>query len=64
MNFSKHQNQDQHIMDRKIQNNDLYIGYLINGAIQLGISHNYQIVGFCFMDKYCWTNIFGFEKLK
>jgi hypothetical protein len=29
----------------------------------IGYSKDGTVIGFCFWDKYCWTNVFGFEKL-
>lgn len=26
-------------------------------------SHDFKVIGICILDKYCWTNIFGYEKL-
>lgn len=36
--------------------------YYIFGPIQ--IAYSVDIYGICFFDKYCFTNIFGFEILK
>lgn len=32
--------------------------------IQVGVSSDNKVRGICFLDKYCWTNVFGFEILK
>lgn len=42
--------------------NDLKIYYF--GNISLGVSERYNVRGICYNDKYCWTNMFGFEILK
>lgn len=26
--------------------------------------YNYELIGFCLLDKYCWTTEFGFEILE
>ena len=42
--------------------NDLKIQQI--GNWQIGFSDRYNLKGICYMDKYCWTNMFGFEILK
>lgn len=32
--------------------------------ISFGHSKDRSVIGFCLFDKYCWTNVFGFEILK
>ena len=37
---------------------------LMNVTLQFGISNDGLVWGVCYKDKYCYTNIFGFEILK
>lgn len=32
--------------------------------ISIGHSKDRSVIGICLFNKYCWTNIFGFEILK
>lgn len=42
---------------------EMYIFSYETPTLSIGHSKDKLIVGVCFLDKYCWTNIFGFEKL-
>ena len=35
-----------------------YIGHLA-----MGVTQGLKVFGVCWKDKYCWTNVFGFENL-
>lgn len=35
-----------------------------NNFLQIGFSKDHAVFGFCFFEKYCWTNVFGYEKIK
>ena len=42
--------------------NDDYV-LMEDYLLSVGYSKDGTVIGFCFWDKYCWTNVFGFEKL-
>ncbi len=44
-------------------NTDDYV-IMENYLFAIGHSNDHTVIGICFLDKYCWTNIFGFEILK
>lgn len=42
----------------------MMINTLLWGALEIAVDFENEIVGICFFDKYCYTNVFGFEILK
>lgn len=46
-----------------IEYEDDYI-LIENKYFALAHTYDYQLLGFCFLDKYCWTKYFGFETLE
>lgn len=34
-----------------------------NEFLSIGYSNDKTVFGICLLDKYCWTNVFGFEKI-